>query len=97
MWRQYNKYCPKAGVNLRCNGTKCRKYRCGYDKDIDMKLTYQDMIADDDENLKLKCSRKLKTRWMKWLSPDDDLCETKFGTPIFPARCGGGCGRGRRN
>ena len=77
-WRQYNKYCSNCGVNLHCNGEDCNRYKCQrYRTDDqpphDTTATYTD---------KKGCSNKFHKRWMKWLNPNNNICETHGSDPI---------------
>ena len=62
-WRQYRSYCPGKGINLKCNGTKCKTFdnKCPDYPDSQKGATYQDRKGG---------SNALEHRWMTYIGPD---------------------------
>ena len=75
-WRQYQSYCPGKGINLKCNGTKCKTFqkKCPDYPEERRSATYQDKKGG---------STKFENRWMTWIGPDGNWWKTKEDYYMF--------------
>ena len=75
-WRQYRSYCPGKGINLKCNGTKCKTFenKCPDYPDSQKGATYQDRKGG---------SNALEHRWMTYIGPDGQWWKKKEDYYMF--------------
>lgn len=71
-WRQYSKYCFSRGVNLKCNGSDCKKYWCRPKDNHDATCTFEQREAKNG-------SKNMDDRWMCWLDPENNLRDPDDG------------------